>query len=141
MIDKQVFRMELYNKYCGLYTRISSAFVTRMLVLFRLWRLKLRITEENGIMAKSSKFTVLPSLKRNGEETSRYIYISRAWSQKGVSGILGEFEFFISKYISRGLGARRAYIYICWFVYSLRAYFFCFFTFNVLWWKSWSNAT
>ncbi|KAG1932121.1 hypothetical protein F2P79_021313 [Pimephales promelas] len=33
--------------------------------MVRLWRLKRRKIEENGIMAESSKFTVLPSLKGN----------------------------------------------------------------------------
>jgi len=38
-------------------------FDARMLVHFRLWRLKRKKTEENGIMAESSKSTVLQSLK------------------------------------------------------------------------------
>jgi len=49
----------------GLYARINSALDARMLVHFRLWRLKRRKTEENGIMTECSIFTVLPSLKRN----------------------------------------------------------------------------
>jgi len=40
------------------YMRISSAFDARMLVHFRLWRLKRRKPEENAIMAESSKFNI-----------------------------------------------------------------------------------
>jgi len=40
----------------------------------------------------------LPSTNYSDIKRTNSIYfISRAWSQRGVSGILGEYEFFISK--------------------------------------------